>query len=198
MLSGIGERQHLRQIGIKTLVDLPGVGRNLQDRYEIGVTSRMKKPWNALRGVTYETNDPPYRLWQRWGLGPYASNGLMFSVAFPSHWGRGQADLYCFALLADFHGYFPHYSEEIKKRNFLTWAILKAYTQNNVGFLRLKSKNPLERPDIQFRYFDEGVAGDEDLDAMVEGVRFVRNVRTLSMDAPTSPRISPLAASGRA
>jgi choline dehydrogenase len=42
--------------------------------------------------------------------------------------------------------------------------------------LRLKSKDPLERPDIQFRYFDEGVGGDDDLDAMVQGVRFVRNV----------------------
>ena len=43
-------------------------------------------------------------------------------------------------------------------------------------FLRLKSKDPLERPDIQFRYFDDGVAGDKDLDAMVEGVRFVRKI----------------------
>ena len=176
MLSGIGERQHLMQIGVKTFHNLPGVGRNLQDRYEIGVVSRMKKPWETLHGVTYETNDFPYRLWRRWRLGPYASNGVLFSVAFPSHWGRGQADLFCFALLADFSGYYPRYSEKIKKPNFLTWIILKAYTRNNAGFLRLKSKDPLERPNIQFRYFDEGVGGDDDLDAMVQGVQFVRNV----------------------
>ncbi|KZV68633.1 GMC oxidoreductase [Peniophora sp. CONT] len=31
MLSGIGDRQHLDAVGIETLVDLPGVGRNLHD-----------------------------------------------------------------------------------------------------------------------------------------------------------------------
>ena len=41
MLSGIGPREGLERHGIGVRVDLPGVGRNLQDRYEVGVVSRM-------------------------------------------------------------------------------------------------------------------------------------------------------------
>ncbi|HTO80071.1 MAG TPA: FAD-dependent oxidoreductase, partial [Methylocystis sp.] len=37
MLSGLGEAKHLKQKGVKPLYDLPGVGLNLQDRYEIAV-----------------------------------------------------------------------------------------------------------------------------------------------------------------
>ncbi len=35
MLSGIGPADELRAHGIDVRVDLPGVGRNLQDRYEV-------------------------------------------------------------------------------------------------------------------------------------------------------------------
>jgi choline dehydrogenase len=35
-LSGIGSVQELSRHGIRTIVDLPGVGENLQDRYEVG------------------------------------------------------------------------------------------------------------------------------------------------------------------
>ena len=175
MLSGVGDQGHLAAMGLTTVCDLPGIGRNLQDRYEIGVVSRMKKPWDTLRGCEYRSGDRPYRLWQQWRLGPYVSNGVLFSVVFPSRANRGQPDLFCFGLLADFHGYFPHYSEGIKKQDYLTWAVLKAYTNNKTGFVRLRSADPLERPEIQFSYFQDADA-KADLDSMVEGVRFVRRI----------------------
>ena len=37
MLSGIGEADHLREVGIETKLDLPGVGRNLQDHLSVDV-----------------------------------------------------------------------------------------------------------------------------------------------------------------
>ena len=42
-LSGIGPREELERFGIRCRVDLPGVGENLQDRYEVGVVSRMRQ-----------------------------------------------------------------------------------------------------------------------------------------------------------
>src|SRR5882672_1823404 len=39
MLSGIGPKAHLEEIGITVKVDSPGVGCNLQDRYEITLVS---------------------------------------------------------------------------------------------------------------------------------------------------------------
>src|SRR5262249_18992968 len=41
MLSGVGPRKVLERHGLEVRVDLPGVGQNLQDRYEIGVVNRM-------------------------------------------------------------------------------------------------------------------------------------------------------------
>ena len=65
MLSGIGEPRHLEEIGVTPVHPLPGVGRNLQDRYEVGVVSRMKRPWRVLKGISYSRRDRAYRLW-RW------------------------------------------------------------------------------------------------------------------------------------
>lgn len=41
MLSGVGPRDHLEKMGIHTIVDLPGVGENLQDHVAIGGTSYL-------------------------------------------------------------------------------------------------------------------------------------------------------------
>ena len=42
-LSGIGHRADLENLGIPVLVDLPGVGQNLQDRYEVTIVSDFKR-----------------------------------------------------------------------------------------------------------------------------------------------------------
>lgn len=44
MLSGIGPADHLRPLGIEVVVDLPGVGRNLQDHLVIAITYACKQP----------------------------------------------------------------------------------------------------------------------------------------------------------
>jgi choline dehydrogenase len=177
MLSGIGEAAHLEAHGIAPVADLPGVGRNLQDRYELGVVSRMKAPWKALEGITYSRTDRAYRKWDNWRLGNYGSNGVLFSVELKSHPELGVPDLFCFAILADFRGYYPGYSERVRDRDdCLTWAVLKAYTDNTAGTVRLRAPEADAPLDVQFNYFDTGNGSGEDLDAMVTGVRFVREI----------------------
>jgi choline dehydrogenase len=177
MLSGVGDPQHLAQHGIALVKDLPGVGRNLQDRYEIGVVNRVKQPWKALRGATYTAADRLYRQWRRWRTGAYTSNGLLFSAMFRSRTDQERPDLFCFFLLADFRGYYPCYSERVKKLDYLTWTVLKAYTHNTAGTVQLRSNDPLVRPQINFHYFEEGnCAADLDLDAVVTGIKVGRKV----------------------
>ncbi len=84
MLSGIGDPGHLDEHNIPVVEALPGVGRNLQDRYEVGVVSRVNEPWSALKGVTYTTGDAHYRRWRRFRIGNYTSNGVMFSLTLKS------------------------------------------------------------------------------------------------------------------
>ena len=177
MLSGIGDARHLAEHGIATAKDLPGVGRNLQDRYEIGVVNRIAQPWQVLRGATYSTGDRHYRKWRWWRTGPYTSNGLMFSALFPSRTDQERPDLFCFFLLADFRGYYPGYSERINKLNYLTWTVLKSYTQNTAGAVRLRSGDACDRPAVNFHYFHEGNGNtEEDLNSVVTGIRFGRKV----------------------
>jgi choline dehydrogenase-like flavoprotein len=179
MLSGIGPRAVLEPLGIEVHVELSGVGKNLQDRYEVGVVNRMSfDSWEILEGVTFSHGDPAYQEWSRRHEGLYTSNGAVLAAILKSLPERPLPDLFCFALLGLFGGYFPGYSAaEVTKPNYLTWAILKGHTQNRAGEVVLRSADPLDMPLINFRYFDEGsdTAG-EDLDSVVAGIRFVRQL----------------------
>ena len=111
MLSGIGDPDVLAKCGIAARVPLSGVGRNLQDRYEVAVVNRMKKPWEALDGATFTTGDPQYRAWASRRKGVYTTNGSLLCVIQRSAAGKPVPDLFCYAVLADFRGYKPGYSE---------------------------------------------------------------------------------------
>jgi choline dehydrogenase-like flavoprotein len=179
MLSGVGPRAVLAPLGIPLRVDLPGVGRNLQDRYEVGVVNRMNfARWEILDGARFRHGDPQYREWAERGGGVYASNGAVLAAILKSQPERPLPDLFCFALLGLFGGYFPGYSAlEVTKPNYLTWAILKAHTQNRAGEIRLRSADPRDTPLIDFHYFEEGDdAAGEDLNSVVAGIRFVRKL----------------------
>jgi choline dehydrogenase len=54
--------------------------------------------------------------------------------------------------------------------------VLKAHTENTAGFVRLRSSDPRERPEIDFRYFDDPVTARRDVDAVLDGIRFVRTI----------------------
>lgn len=178
MLSGIGAREALAPHGIAQRLDLPGVGRNLQDRYEIGVVNRMRRPWHSMEGAHFECGDRLYEQWSKDRSGMYISNGAMLSLVKRSSPDKALPDLFCMALLADFAGYYPGYSKRIQGRNdVLTWAILKAHTENRAGTVTLRSADPRDMPLIDFHYFEEGSDSDgSDLKAVVEGIRFVRRL----------------------
>lgn len=177
MLSGIGDPAHLKAHKIKLVRALPGVGGNLQDRYEVGVVNRMKRPWAVLRGITYTTADRSYKLWNRLRWGNYKSNGLMFGLTLRSDPVLEVPDLFCFSLLADFRGYYPGYSQRVLAKDYLTWAILKAYSHGNAGTVRLASTDPEAAPEVLFNNFDPACPGsDKDVDAVVTAIRFVRRI----------------------
>ncbi|WP_296809987.1 GMC oxidoreductase [Thiocapsa sp.] len=185
-LSGIGPADLLQRHGIEVLVDLPGVGANLQDRYEVTVVNRMKTPFALLNGATMrgpdpdEEPDPQFRFWQQ-GRGPYTTNGAVISIVRRSAAARaakGPPDLVLFGLVTNFRGYFPGYSKEVRAATqYFSWAVLKAHTNNHSGTVTIRSQDPTATPQIDFHYFDEGNDDSgEDLDAVVEAVQLVRRM----------------------
>jgi choline dehydrogenase-like flavoprotein len=182
MLSGIGPADHLRQHGIETRVNLAGVGRNLQDRYEVGVVNRLTRPWRVLQNARFEKGDPLYELWKSKRSGMYISNGTAIAVSRRSQPSAPDPDLFCMALLAKFEGYFPGYSRLVAAHHdYLTWAVLKAHTHNRAGTVELRSSDPRDTPIINFNYFPDAGAADgdgttADLDAVIAGIRFARRM----------------------
>jgi choline dehydrogenase len=179
MLSGVGPRATLETHGIPVRVDLPGVGRNLQDRYEVAVVNRMAFPaWTTLAGATFTRNDAQYREWADRRTGVYTTSGAVLSVILPSAPGRPSPDLFCYAIIADFFGYFPGYSKLLPENpNCLTWVVLKGHTNNTAGEVTLRSRDPRDTPLVNFRYFEEGNDADaSDLESVVAGVGFVRQL----------------------
>ena len=138
----------------------------------------MRDEWEFMDGAEFRKSDRLFQQWEKSRKGVYATNGGMFAVLMKSRRERALADLFCMSLLARFEGYFPGYSSLISgHRNYLSWIILKAHTENNAGTVTLQSADPRDPPRISFRYFEEGSDGaGEDLDAVVAGVKFVRHI----------------------
>jgi choline dehydrogenase-like flavoprotein len=179
LLSGIGPRETLEAHGIPVRVALPGVGRNLQDRYEVAVTNRMAFPtWSVLEGATFTNGDAQYREWKEDGDGVYATNGALLAVVLRSSLDRAKPDLFCYAIIGQFTGYYPTYSADIAANpNVLTWVVLKGHTSNIAGEVTLRSADPRDPPLVNFRYFDEGTDGGRaDLESVVAGIKFVRSL----------------------
>ena len=177
MLSGIGPVDVLSAAGIPVQVALRGVGQNLQDRYEIGLVHKASGPWSCMKAARFTKGDGLFKDWQR-GRGMYASNGVAVAFAFRSDPARPDPDLFVMALLTKFSGYFTGYSEMIRtSKNDLTFASLKAHTQNRGGTVTLASADPRDPPLIDFRGFEEGTdATGEDLASVITGIHRVRRM----------------------
>jgi choline dehydrogenase len=192
MLSGVGPPEELAKHDIAALVPLDGVGRNLQDRYEIGVVHKTRKPWACLEEAEFAVGDPVYREW-RLGRGMYLSNGAAVAFTLRSKVAKETPDLFVTALLTRFHGYFSGYSDVIKaNRGDLTFAVLKAHTENRGGRVTLASADPHDPPLIDFCGFEEGTdKRGEDLAAVVEGIKRVRRMAAAMQPDVLAPEDTP-------
>jgi len=65
MLSGIGPEHHLKEMKIENVKSLPGVGSNLQDRYEIPVIDQVDNEFSLLEGLShaYPVDTQEHQIW---------------------------------------------------------------------------------------------------------------------------------------
>ena len=197
MLSGIGPADQLAAHGIRPKAVLPGVGRNLQDRYEVTVVSELKDSFESLDTVAFDPASATDKLlaeWRKTRTGLYTSNGGTLAIMQRSSAAdpeRPGPDLLTFGAPATFRGYYWNYSKQLLRpykdapndqTNLWTWVILKAYTRNNGGTVRLRSADPFDTPDICFHSFDEGLkhgsieGWEQDIDALAETVEAMRAI----------------------
>jgi choline dehydrogenase len=125
MLSGIGPRAHIEDRAINPQgrivcrVDLPGVGQNLQDRYEVPIVATVTDRFRSLDGLRLSSQsiDPELQKWidrakrPAFSRGLYATNAGLISVLVRSHEEASLPDLFIFALAGNFPGYFVGWSK---------------------------------------------------------------------------------------
>ncbi|KAF2146393.1 GMC oxidoreductase [Aplosporella prunicola CBS 121167] len=183
-LSGVGPAEELERFNISVIKDLPGVGTNLQDHYEISVQARTPHDFAAFDGCTFSLDtdeDPCVDRWENDILGNrgiYSSSGLAATMFYKSSVNAdNNFDSFVFGGPVNFRGYFPHYSYNATvEHDWFSWAILKAHPRNTAGSVTLASADPLDMPDIVYNYFDTG-SGDykQDLQTMYEAINLARD-----------------------
>jgi choline dehydrogenase len=188
MLSGIGPEQQLKELGIDVRVKSEGVGRNLQDRYEVGVVARAAKPFRLVERASFTPRqsstdpdpDPVFTEWREDRRGIYATNGAVLGIIKRSstRMPTEAPDLYIFGVPGDFTGYRIGYSKDaIDHKDHFTWAALKGHTENESGVVSLKSTDPFEPPEIHFKNFeDSSESYKNDLQSVVDGIEFAQKI----------------------
>lgn len=184
-LSGVGPKEELQKFNIPVLVDLPGVGKNMQDRYETSVIGKSPTSFTITEKCTFMMRqpDPCLEQWEEnaaW-RGTYGTNGIAIAVIRKSSVADGDPDLLVSGAPADFRGYFPGYGDNaLRDAQHWAWIVLKAHSRNNAGTVELRSTDPRDTPIINFNNFDAGnmedMAGDKDLQAQYEGMQFSREI----------------------
>lgn len=179
-LSGIGPGSELSALGISPLIDLEGVGTNMQDRYEIGVLSVLKSNFAYLSHCDpfNPSTDPCLAQLLSGQGGPYSTNATFLSSIRKSFSRMPERDLVLFFAAAFFRGYVPGWQQAaFAAFNVLSSLMLKAHTRNRAGTVQLRSTDPRDVPEINFHYFHEGTDKEGlDLAACVEGIQLARSI----------------------
>jgi len=166
-LSGIGPAAELRDLGIDVVKELPGVGENLQDHLEFYFQVACKQPVSLYSSINPLAKA---RIGLRWllrkdGLGAtnhFESCGFIRSregIAYPDiqyHF-LPMAVAYDGSTLAQEHGFQAHVGPMRSKSR---------------GWVRLASREPLEKPRILFNYLSH----PDDLVEMRACVRLTREI----------------------
>jgi choline dehydrogenase len=171
LLSGLGPAEHLREMGVPVLRDMPAVGSNLHDHFNTYLSWRCSKPitlndldnsWPAKIMAAVE-----YGLFRK---GKMASNGIHAGLFTRSD---------------------PRLERPDLQINLLEWSTLErtrdrviphpfpGFTLSPVhlrpdgrGTVRLTSPDPLADPCISFDF----LRTDYDMSAILAGVRLVRKI----------------------
>jgi choline dehydrogenase len=185
MLSGIGPKEELDKHDIPIRMELSGVGKNLQDRYEVVYITEFKSNFDITKDCTFGLpGDPCLEEWKKDNKHSlYGSNGSVLGMKIKSKKDLEDPDLFIFGVPGHFGGYSyenegENFTTPIRQTlNHFTWAVLKGHTQNNTGYVRLNSKDPRHTPRINFRNFNDYDLNDTaDLDAVIFGVHHVRSI----------------------
>ena len=171
LLSGVGPAEHLRDMGIDVLHDLPGVGSNLHDHFNTYCSWRISRPLSLntlhhsipkqlVAGVQYAL----YR------GGPMSGNGLYVGALVRTDKRLERPDL---QLNISAWSTIDRTRDGIISHPFPGIAISPVHLRpEGRGTVRLRSPDPLAPPEIRFNF----LRSDYDMQAVITGIRIARQI----------------------
>ncbi|KAG6828259.1 hypothetical protein H0H92_008602 [Tricholoma furcatifolium] len=179
LLSGIGDPDQLQQFGIEPIVNLPGVGTNLQDHDEVAVNWRMKNDYALLKGckfLTDPTQDPCLEVWlEQDHENVYAFSGILDVVITQSDPSLPAPDVLTYIAPVLFPGFFRSAPYDLAENpNALTAVVLKGHPSSK-GTVQLTGSHPQDPLNIQKMHFQES-GGPADIAALREGIKQARSL----------------------
>ncbi|MEW6639557.1 MAG: choline dehydrogenase [Pseudomonadota bacterium] len=171
MLSGIGPAQHLAEMNVPVVHDLPTVGGNLHDHFYIQLMFRCPKPItlnDLAKSWPMKLKAGMQYLLQ--GKGMLAGNGIYAGAFVRSDERLERPDLQI---------NMNAWSVAERTRDGMIPHPFPGFTMSPVhlkpegrGTVRLKSADPFAAPSIRFSFLQT----DYDMQAMISGIRLVRKI----------------------
>ncbi len=166
-LSGVGDPEHLRSVGVEIVHELPGVGENLQDHLEVYVQHACTKPISVAPAMKWRNRPWVGLQWLFFRRGPGATNhfeagGFVRSnddVAYPNlmfHF-LPLAIRYDGTQPAGGHGYQVH---------------VGPMNSDARGSVKITSPNAHVHPALRFNY----LSTEQDRREWVEAIRCARHI----------------------
>jgi choline dehydrogenase len=170
MLSGIGPANHLRDVGVPCLADVPGVGTGLQEHPLVPMGFAAKEPFRFSQQLRADRLALSVLYWLATGCGAPASVPLSCIAYYKSRPDLERPDLENVFMSANMASqvWFPGWR---KPSPDLLTSLNVVLRPGSRGDVRLRSADPLAPPRIHFNLLQD----PDDLRLLRHALRWTRN-----------------------
>ncbi|MGP4072865.1 choline dehydrogenase [Piscibacillus sp. B03] len=182
-LSGVGDADHLRSVGVEPKVDLPGVGENLQDHLEAYIQYSCPKPVSEQPNLNKAKMPFIGLQWLLGRKGPAATNHFEGGGFI-----RSNEDVEYPNLMYHFLPVAVRYDgQKADTKHGFQVHVGPMYSDAR-GSLKIRSNDPTEHPSMVYNY----LSTEQDRREWIEAVRITREIMAQPAIAPyNSGEISP-------
>lgn len=165
-LSGVGNAEELRALGVDVVHDLPGVGENMQDHLEVYVQYASKQPV-SMQPYMAKWRAPFIGLQWLFRKGPAATNHFE-----AGGFARSNDDVDYPNLMFHFLPVAVRYDGSSPAGGHGYQVHVGPMYSDAIGSVKIKSKDPNEHPALRFNY----LSTEQDRREWVEAVRVARRI----------------------
>ncbi len=179
MLSGIGPADHLRSVGVTPVLDLPGVGRNLQDHLGVWITYRRSSPGTFHREMRADRMAMSMLRAYLFGTGPgtVVPGGLHAFIKTTPDAAVPDAEFMFHTVPKTTRLWFPGVRPAYEDAYAIRPTILH---EKSRGAVTLRSADPADPVRIQYDFFSD----PDDLPLLRQVFRIARRVGEQAAMAP--------------